>query len=64
MQCRTLFSSQIAVNLSRMRKGNYGNDNYDPNSEQINEFQDSAKRTEEFMHTLLCPHGLENQYSF
>ena len=29
-------------------------DNYNPNSEQINKFRDSAKRIEEFKHTLKC----------
>ena len=43
---------------------NYCNENYYPNSEQIDEFRDSAKRTEEFQHILLCLHGLENQDSF
>ena len=43
---------------------NYCNDNYDPDSKQIDEFRDSAKRVEEFMCTLLCPHGLENRNSF
>ena len=32
---------------------NYCNDNYDPKSEQIDEFRVSAKRIEEIMHTLL-----------
>ena len=40
---------------------NYCDDNYDPDSEQIDEFRDSAKRIEEFKHTLLCPYGMENQ---
>ena len=43
---------------------NYCNDNYDPDSKQIHEFRDSAKRVEEFMCTLLCSHGLENRNSF
>ena len=38
----------------------YCHDNYDPSSEQSNEFRDSAKRIEEFKHTLLYPHCLEN----
>ena len=40
---------------------NYCDDNYDPDSEQIDEFRDSAKRIEEFKHTLLCSHRMENQ---
>ena len=43
---------------------NYCNDNYDPNSEQIDEFRDSTKRNEKFLQILLCPHGLKNQNSF
>ena len=43
---------------------NYCNDNYDPKSEQIDKFRVSAKRIEEFMHTLLSPHSLKNQDSF
>ena len=31
---------------------NYCNDNYDPDSEKIGEFRDSAKRVEEFERTL------------
>ena len=49
---------------SQHEMNNYCNDNYDPNSEQYNNFRDSAKQFEEFKHTLLCPHGLENQDSF
>ena len=59
MQCRTLSLSQIAENPS-MR----WIINYDPDSEQIDKFRDSAKRVEEFECTLLCPHDLENQDSF
>ena len=43
---------------------NYCNDNYDPNSVQMSKFRDSAKRNEEFMCNLLCPHGFKNQDSF
>ena len=43
---------------------NYSTHNYNPNSEQIDEFRDSAKLMEKLMHTLLCPHSLENQDSF
>ena len=39
---------------------NYCNDNYDPDSEQIDEVRDSAKQVEEFVCTLLCPRCLEN----
>ena len=34
------------------------------NSEQIDEFRDSAKQIEEFKCTLLCPRGLVNLDSF
>ena len=43
---------------------NYCAHNYDPNSEQIEKFRDSAKLIEELMRTLLCPHSLKNQDSF
>ena len=43
---------------------NYCNDNYDPDSEQIHKFRDSAKRVQEFERTLLCPQCLEIQDSF
>ena len=43
---------------------NYCDDNYDPDSEQIYELRDSAKRIDEFKCTLLCLHGLVNQDSF
>ena len=49
---------------SQHEVNNYCNDNYDPISEQINKFRDSAKRIEEFKSTLLCLHNLENQDSF
>ena len=38
----------------------YCNDNYNPGSEQIFEFRDSAKQINEFKNTVLCPHGLVN----
>ena len=40
------------------------NDNYDLDSEQIDEFRDSAKRIEEFERTLLCLHCLVNLDNF
>ena len=43
---------------------NYCDDNYNPDSEQIDEFRDSDKRIEEFKCTLFCSHGLENLDSF
>ena len=43
---------------------NYCNDKYDPDSDKVDEFRDSAEWVEEFVCTLLCPHGLENQDSF
>ena len=43
---------------------NYCDDNYDSDSEHINEFRDSAKQIEKYKHTFLCPHSLVNQDSF
>ena len=43
---------------------NYCNDNYDPKSEQTNKFRVSAKRIEEFMHTLLSPQQFEKSGFF
>ena len=62
MQCRALFSNRISTESHEVN--NYCNDNFDPDSEQIGEFRDSAKRVEEFMRTVLCPHGLEHRNSF
>ena len=43
---------------------NFCDDNYNPDSEQIDEFRDSAKRIEEFKCTLSCLNGLVNLDSF
>ena len=54
----------MQVEVSKMQCRTDCDDNYDPDSEQTGEFRDSAKQIEEFKHTLLCLHGLENQDSF
>ena len=43
---------------------NYYPDDYDPSEEIIDEFKDSAKKVEDFKHTLLVPQGFENIDSF
>ena len=39
---------------------NYCKDDHDPSEEIIDEFKDSAKKVEDFKHTLLIPQGFEN----
>ena len=43
---------------------NYCTGDYDPSEEIIDEFKDSAKKVEDFKHTLLIPQGFENIDSF
>ena len=53
------------IDFDYSQEGNsYCPEDYDPNNDVINEFQDSSKMVEDFKSTLLIPQVFENIDSF